>query len=216
MKEAAGNEAMGNEATVFIADDDPAVRDSLATLLETAGYKVRSFASGRDFLAAFRSSDRGCLIVDVRMPEVGGLEVQAMLREQKIALPVIIITGHGDVPLAVRAMKGGAIDFVEKPFSEDAICSAVERAFEIVRREEKAGIEAADALARISRLSEREREVLRRLVAGKPNKMIAHELAISPRTVEIHRARVMEKTGAHSLSELVLLALAAGVAPGSN
>lgn len=204
------------EATVFIADDDAAVRDSLRVLLEVAGYKVRSFASGKDFLAAVESSDKGCLIVDVRMPEIGGIEVQERLRVERIALPVIVITGHGDVPLAVRAMKAGAIDFVEKPFSEDAIRAAVERAFEISRREQEAGVEAADAMARISRLSERERDVLRLLVAGKSNKVIAHELAISPRTVEIHRARVMEKTRVRSLSELVLVALAAGIVPGSD
>lgn len=200
--------------TVFIADDDEAVRDSLQILLETAGYRVRPFVSGGAFLAALMPQDEGCLIIDVRMPGIGGLEVQERLQAERITLPVIVITGHGDVPLAVRAMKAGAVDFVEKPFTEDAILAAVERALAIGRQRRKAGVEAAAAKARLSHLSEREREVLHLLVAGKPNKVIAYELAISPRTVEIHRARVMEKTRVSSLSELVLLASAAGIAPG--
>jgi two-component system response regulator FixJ len=147
---------------------------------------------------------------------IGGLEVQERLRVDGIALPVIVITGHGDVPLAVRAMKAGAVDFVEKPFVEEAILAAVERALKIGRRDHKVGIAAADAEARLSPLSEREHEVLRLLVAGKQNKVIAYELGISPRTVEIHRARVMEKTRARSLSELVRLAIAGGISPGSS
>jgi len=199
---------------VFIVDDDEAVRDSLQTLLEAAGHRVRSFASGSEFLAAMPSSEDGCLIIDVRMPGIGGLDVQERLRVDGIALPVIVITGHGDVPLAVRAMKAGAVDFVEKPFAEEAILAAVERALEIARRTHKVGIDAADAEARLSPLSEREHEVLRLVVAGKQNKVIAYELGISPRTVEIHRARVMEKTRARSLSELVRLAIAGGISPG--
>jgi two-component system response regulator FixJ len=203
------------QPTVFITDDDEAVRDSLQLLLEAAGYRVRSFASGGDFLAAVPSSDAGCLIIDVRMPDVGGLDVQQRLRVEGNALPVIVITGHGDVPLAVRAMKAGAVDFVEKPFTQQAILAAVERALEIGRRQHQAGIEAADAAPRLSRLTGREQQVLRLLVAGKPNKVIAYELGISARTVEIHRARVMEKTRVRSLSELVLLAIAGGIAPNS-
>jgi len=199
---------------VFIVDDDEAVRDSLQTLLEAAGHRVRSFASGSEFLAAMPSSEDGCLIIDVRMPGIGGLDVQERLRVDGIALPVIVLTGHGDVPLAVRAMKAGAVDFVEKPFAEEAILAAVERALEIARRTHKVGIDAADAEARLSPLSEREHEVLRLVVAGKQNKVIAYELGISPRTVEIHRARVMEKTRARSLSELVRLAIAGGISPG--
>ena len=198
--------------TVLIADDDEAVRDSLQILLEASGYRVRSFASGSEFLSAARPEGEACLVIDVRMPGLGGLEVQERLQAEGAALPVVVITGHGEVPLAVRAMKAGAVDFVEKPFSESVILGAVERALEIGRRQE-GGVAAAEAKARIGRLSGREREVLDRLVAGKPNKVIAHELSISPRTVEIHRARVMEKTGAKSLSELVVLALAAGISP---
>lgn len=200
--------------TVLIADDDEAVRDSLQVLLEAAGYRVRTFASGSEFLSAARPKGDACLVIDVRMPGLGGLEVQERLQAEGAALPVVVITGHGDVPLAVRAMKAGAADFVEKPFTEAAILGAVERAFEIGRRQPSGGTTAdADAKARIGRLSGREREVLDRLVAGKPNKVIAYELSISPRTVEIHRARVMEKTGAKSLSELVVMALAAGISP---
>ena len=198
--------------TVLIADDDEAVRDSLQILLEAAGYRVRSFASGSEFLSAARPEGEACLIIDVRMPGLGGLEVQERLQAEGAALPVVVITGHGEVPLAVRAMKAGAADFVEKPFSESVILEAVERALEMARRQE-GGIAATEAKARVARLSGREREVLDRLVAGKPNKVIAYELSISPRTVEIHRARVMEKTGAKSLSELVVLALAAGISP---
>jgi two-component system, LuxR family, response regulator FixJ len=201
---------------VFIVDDDEAVRESLQLLLESAGHRVRSFASGGEFLTAMPSSEDGCLIIDVRMPGISGLDVQERLRVDRITLPVIVITGHGDVPLAVRAMKAGAVDFVEKPFTEEAILAAVERALEIARRKHEVGIDAADAEARLSPLSEREHEVLRLLIAGKQNKVIAYELGISPRTVEIHRARVMEKTQVRSLSELVRLAMAGGVSPGSS
>lgn len=204
------------QPTLFIVDDDEAVRESLQLLLESAGHRVRSFASGGEFLTTMPSSGDGCLIIDVRMPGIGGLDVQERLRVDGIALPVIVITGHGDVPLAVRAMKAGAVDFVEKPFTEQMILAAVGRALEIGQRKHKVGIEAADAEARLSPLSAREREVLHLLVAGKQNKVIAYELGISPRTVEIHRARVMEKTRARSLSELVRLAIAGGISPNAS
>jgi two-component system response regulator FixJ len=204
------------QRTVLVADDDEAVRDSLKILLEAAGYRVRTFASGSEFLASARPMGEACLVIDVRMPGLGGLEVQERLQAEGAVLPVVVITGHGDVPLAVRAMKAGAVDFVEKPFTETVILEAVERAFEIGRRRPGTGMAAAEAEARIAELTGREREVLDRLVAGKPNKVIAYELSISPRTVEIHRARVMEKTRAKSLSELVVMALAAGILPGPH
>ncbi len=150
------------------------------------------------------------------MPGIDGLELQERLRAAGIGLPVIVVTGHGDVPLAVRAMKAGAVDFVEKPFSERTILAAVDRALEFARQRRHVDIEAAAAQARLAPLTAREREVFGLLAVGRPNKVIAHELAISPRTVEIHRARIMEKTRARSLSELVRLAIAAGVSPVSG
>lgn len=202
------------QQNVFVADDDEAVRDSLRLLLETAGYRVETFPSGQALLSALRPDEDACLVVDVKMPELGGLEVQERLRASGFSLPVVIITGHGDVPLAVQAMKSGVMDFVEKPFTEEVILTAIARAFEIERQQRASDVAAVEARSRLSELSERERQVLSCLVAGKPNKVIAHELVISPRTVEIHRARVMEKTRARSLSELVRLALTAGVSPG--
>ena len=203
------------QPTIFIADDDAAVRDSLGLLLESAGYRVRCFASGSDFLAAAPSSEEGCLIIDVRMPGIGGLEIQDRLRAEGTALPVIVITGYGDVPLAVRAMRAGAVDFVEKPFTEEEILAAVDRALELGRQKQRAGAEAAEAEARLSLLSAREHQVMHLLISGKQNKLIAYELGISPRTVEIHRARIMQKTRARSLSELVRWAIASGIASGA-
>ena len=202
------------QQNVLVADDDEAVCDSLRLLLEAAGYRVETFSSGKALLSALRPEEEACLVIDVKMPELGGIEVQERLRAAGFSLPVVIITWHGDVPLAVQAMKAGAVDFVEKPFTEEVILAAVKRALEIERQQRESEAAAAEARSRLSELSERERQVLSLLVAGKPNKVIAHELVISPRTVEIHRARVMEKTHARSLSELVKLALAAGISPG--
>jgi two-component system response regulator FixJ len=197
--------------TVFVADDDAAVRESLRELLEAAGHDVRCFASGGDFLRTAPGADDGCLIVDVRMPGIDGLELQDRLRASGAPLPVIVVTGHADVPLAVRAMKGGAVDFVEKPFTAATILTAVGRALETARQRHRTDDSVMAAQARLVHLTPREREVFGLLAAGKPNKVIAHELAISPRTVEIHRARIMEKTHARSIAELVRLAVAAGV-----
>jgi two-component system, LuxR family, response regulator FixJ len=202
---------MAFDPPVYIIDDDEAVRDSLSIQLEAAGFKITAFASGLDFLAKVSSLAPGCLISDVRMPEIDGLELQNRLAAMKLNFPVIIMTGHGDVSLAVRAMRAGAVDFVEKPFSEETILESIRLAqsrFEQMSRSEAAG---ETARARLALLTSREREVFDGLVAGRQNKIIAHDLAISPRTVEIHRARVVEKMQAHSLSELVRLALAAGV-----
>jgi len=198
---------------VYIVDDDEAVRDSLSVLLESRGYRVRNFGLARDFFAAAPALPMGCLIVDIRMPEMDGLELQRQLNDHSLRFPMIVITGHGDVPLAVRAMKGGALDFIEKPFTSQAILQSVEAALsriDAADERDPAGIAAA---AKLDLLSPREREVLEGLLAGLPNKSIAYDLTISPRTVEIHRARVMDKMGARSLSELVRLALAAGLQP---
>jgi two-component system response regulator FixJ len=202
-----------DERLVYVVDDDEAVRESLAALLEAKSYTVRSFALARDFLAAAPTLRPGCLVADIRMPEMDGLELQRQLAARSFNFPLIVITGHGDVPLAVRAMKEGAIDFIEKPFAADAILAGVEAALARLATTGEDDPMAATAAARLAALSPREREVLQGLLAGLPNKSIAYDLAISPRTVEIHRARVMDKMGAKSLSELIRLSLAAGLQP---
>ena len=206
---------MTADPVVIIVDDDEAVRDSLSFLLDVAGYRTRAFASGTALLEALlpplAAADAGCLLLDVRMPEIDGVTTLERLRAAGFQLPAIIMTGHADVPLAVRAMKAGARDFIEKPFSDGAILAAVAQALEA-----EANTPGHAALARVATLTPREREVLAGLVAGLPNKSIAYDLGISPRTVEIHRAHVMEKLEARSLSELVRLALAAGIEPGAR
>jgi len=204
---------MAGDRHVYIVDDDDAVRDSLSVLLEACGHRVRGFATAREFLDAAPSLPLGCLIVDIRMPEMDGLELQRHLNEQSLSFPMIVITGHGDVPIAVRAMKAGALDFIEKPFSTPTILASVETALSRIEAEDQHDPAALAAQAKLDLLSPREREVLEGLLAGLPNKTIAYDLAISPRTVEIHRARVMDKMGARSLSELIRLALAAGLQP---
>ena len=209
------------EPTVFVVDDDEAVRDSLTVMLEAEGLAVEAFPSGRALLEALTPGRAGCVVADVRMPDMDGLELlDRLMARDGGRLRVIIMTGHGDVPMAVRAMKAGAVDFIEKPFAPEVIVGVVRRALE-ARRPAPAGAaavaaaaaEADEAAARLASLTAREAEVLEQLVIGRPNKVIAHELGISARTVEIHRARVMEKTGARSLSHLVRIALAAGVDP---
>jgi two-component system response regulator FixJ len=206
---------MHRDATVFVVDDDEAARDSLAVLLESADYKVESFSSGRSFLERVPSLPVGCALVDIRMPELGGLELQDALKERAIEIPIVFVTGHADVPVAVRAMRAGAIDFVEKPFTAEVILAAVERALEHAAFLRQKTATTASARSRLEHLTEREREVFEQLVEGHPNKVIATKLAISPRTVEIHRARVMEKTGARSLSDLVRMQMAVNH-PGSK
>lgn len=205
---------MRQAATIFIVDDDDAIRDSLQLLLEAAGFRhIRAYDSSRRFLEAATPQPGDCLLLDIRMPDMDGLELQAELNRRGTRLAVIIMTGHADVPIAVRAMKAGAADFIEKPFSEALLLDAVRRALahsvELSRQTEEAG----ETLRRLSTLTARERDVLEGMVAGRPNKVIAYDLGISPRTVEIHRARVMDKMQARSLSGLVRMALAAGVAP---
>jgi two-component system response regulator FixJ len=203
------------DLTVFIVDDDEAVRDSLEALLEASDYVTAGFPSGPAFLDICETENKGCVLLDVRMPKMDGLEVQERLLKIRPDLPVVIITGHGDVPMAVKAMKAGAVDFVEKPFTEDEILESVDRALKIAERAEHATAMADTAREKVQRLTPRECDVLEQLVIGRPNKVIAYELGISPRTIEIHRARIMEKMDARSLSHLVRLALAAGVEPDS-
>ncbi|MEI9931375.1 MAG: response regulator FixJ [Rhizomicrobium sp.] len=202
---------MSTDPAVFVVDDDDAVRESLEFSLKLAGHHVESFSSAATFLASGASSRPGCLITDIRMPEMDGIELQEELKKRGSVLPVIVITGHGDVPLAVRAMKAGAGDFLEKPFARDALLAAVERALEKHMRTIDAGAESAGIRKRIALLTPREREVFDRVVAGKQSKVIAHELGSSPRTVEIQRARMMKKLEATSLQDLVRMAITAGV-----
>ncbi|NIJ41498.1 two-component system response regulator FixJ [Parvibaculum indicum] len=202
---------MSAESTVFIVDDDEAVRESLQALVETEGYAVQAFDSARGFLDGFASPDIGCLVVDVRMPDMGGLELQAELVARGNGLPVIVVTGHGDVPLAVQAMKAGAVDFIEKPYNDQQLLDTIARALDMARNRQSQSSFAQEARERVASLTPREAQVLEHLVAGRANKVIAYELGISPRTIEIHRAHVMEKMQARSLSDLVRMALEAGV-----
>lgn len=202
---------MAANQTVYVVDDDEAVRVSLAALFEARGYNVRGFASAPSFLSAAAGLAPGCLVADLRMPEMDGLELQEQLKGRGLRFPLIVITGHGDVPLAVRAMKAGAVDFIEKPFVSETILSSVAAALAGFARTRDQEALAAAAAARLALLTPRERDVLQGLLAGLPNKSIAYEMAISPRTVEIYRARVMNKMHARSLSELLRASLAAGV-----
>ena len=199
------------ETCVYIVDDDEAVRDSLSLLLESKGYGVNSFGSALDFLVAAHALPIGCLIVDIRMPEIDGLELQERLKAGGLDFPMIVITGHADVPLAVRAMKAGAIDFIQKPFTSETILDGLAEALSRLASPNERDPAAAAAAEKLARLSRREREVLAGLLGGLPNKSIAYDLEISPRTVEIYRARVMSKMEARSLSELIRIALAAGM-----
>jgi two-component system, LuxR family, response regulator FixJ len=197
------------DAVVYVVDDDDAVRDSLTLLLESAGFGVEPFESAHDALSRCHERKPACVLTDVRMPGMDGLQFQEKLAEDRIDVPVIVMTGHGDVPLAVRAMKAGAADFIEKPFADDVILDSLRSAIDNRRQ----AIDP-ELIAHLESLTSREREVLGLLVAGHPNKVIAYRLDISPRTVEIHRARVMEKMHARSLPELVRMAIQAGVEMG--
>jgi two-component system response regulator TtrR len=189
--------------TIFVVDDDEAMRDSMTWLLEGEGYRVSSFASAAEFLDARRDDMRGCLILDVRMPEMSGLELHERLDALGSRLPIIFITGHGDVPMAVAALQRGACDFIEKPFHNADLLSRIDRALEL-DNEIAARRQRNDAIAhRLKQLTQREREVMQLVVTGKLNKQIADELEISMKTVEAHRARVMEKMGVRTLADLV-------------
>jgi two-component system response regulator FixJ len=201
--------------SVYIVDDDEAVCDSLQVLLDAVGYETETFSCGPDFLDACDAGFKGCVLLDVRMPKMSGLEVQERLQAIRPDLPVIIITGHGDIAMAVGAMKAGALDFVEKPFHEETLLESIDAALKQAAQSDRQHAMSADAQRSVERLTPRERDVLEQLVIGRPNKLIAFELGCSPRTVEIHRARIMEKTGARSLSHLVRLSLAAGIDPDS-
>jgi two-component system, LuxR family, response regulator FixJ len=198
-------------ATVHIVDDDDALRESLAFLLGTARINVATHASASAFMEAIPGAKLSCVITDVRMPGMSGIDLLKRLREMKIEVPVIVITGHGDVPLAVEAMKVGAIDFLEKPFDDEVLLASVKTAIERQGGEIKRNAERAEIVSRLAALSNRERDVLGGLVAGRANKQIAFDLGISPRTVEIYRANLMNKMQAGSLSDLVRMALIVGI-----
>jgi two-component system response regulator FixJ len=199
---------MTPEPVVHVIDDDAAVRDSIAFLLESAGLVARTYPSAIAYLEAADLAP-GCIVTDVRMPEMSGIELVRRLKAAGRRDPVIVITGHADVPLAIEAMKAGVADFIEKPFDDEVLLGAIRKAMRDGGAPEQVDAERAEAARRLATLSLREREVLDGLVAGRANKVIAFDLGISPRTVEVYRANVMTKMGAGSLSELVRLALAA-------
>lgn len=204
---------MSSSQIVHVIDDDVAVRQSMAFLLSTAGYAVRVHESAVAFLEVLSGAEDGCIVTDIRMPGMDGLELQGRLKSMNVGLPVIVITGHGDIALAVQAMKAGAIDFIEKPFDDDVLLAAIRSA--LARNQHQVEREAlrVEIGHRLESLSDRERDVLEGLVAGKPNKIIAYDLGISARTVEVYRANVMTKMRADSLSELVRMAILSGKAP---
>ena len=205
--------AMETEHAVHIVDDDPAVRRSLERLLYSAGYAHVAYQSAREFLEVASAIPAGCVLLDIKMPDIDGLEVLARLNRLRIALPVIVITGHGDIPTAVRAMKEGAADFIEKPFDDERLLAAIESVFGVSGLAPRAReIEIAEAAKRIATLSPRERQVLDALVAGQQSKVIAYHLGLSVRTVEVHRARMMERLGIRHFAEAVRLSVLAGLA----
>jgi two-component system, LuxR family, response regulator FixJ len=194
-------------STVFIVDDDEGVRNSLRFLLKSVGLTTRALSSAAEFLDTYKPSQPGCLVLDVRMPGMSGLELQQQLNLRGATLPVIFITGHGDVPMAVEAMQHGAFDFVQKPFRDQDLIDRIQSALERDARSRTALAQHAKIRQRLESLTPREREVLTLMTQGKPNKVMAADLGVSQRTVEIHRARVMEKSGAASLAQLVRMVM---------
>jgi RNA polymerase sigma factor (sigma-70 family) len=200
---------METDPTVFVVDDDPAMRQSLRWLIESVNVAVETYATAQDFLAAYDPNRPGCLVLDVRMPGMGGLDLQAELARREIEVPVIIITGYAEVPTAVRALKSGALDFIEKPFSDQLLLDRIQQAIASDRQARVRRHERAALAARVAQLTPREREVMQLVVAGSSNREIAAELGLSVKTVEVHRARVMEKMKVDSLADLVRIVLSA-------
>ena len=196
---------------VYVIDDDEAVRDSLLFLLDSAGFEVTLFETAQQFLDALPALSFGCVVSDVRMPGIDGIELLKRLKAAHSAFPIVVMTGHGDVPLAVEAMKLGAVDFLEKPFEDDRLIAMIETAIRQAEPAAKSEAVTQDVAARAASLSPRERQVMDGLIAGMSNKLIAREYDISPRTIEVYRANVMTKMQANSLSELVRLAMRAGL-----
>jgi two-component system response regulator FixJ len=202
---------MTDRKLIHIVDDEDAIRRSASFMLKTSGYAVETWSSGAAFLKDVRHAEHGCVLLDVRMPEIDGLEVQKILVERGVTMPVIILTGHGDVSIAVRAMKMGAVEFIEKPFEKVVLVGAIEAAFERIAAADGVSARAADAQMILGALTSRERDVLEGLAQGLPNKTIAYDLGISPRTVEVHRANLMTKLDVRSLSDALRIAFAAGM-----
>ncbi len=199
---------MTEEPTVFVVDDDPALRDSLRFLLESSGQRVECFDSAEAFLNGPDLRRPGCIVLDVRMPGMSGIELLEMLSQRRLRPPVVIITGHGDIPMAVRALKAGAFDFIEKPFSDDFLISRIRLALRKDQDERAGALLATEIEERYATLTPRERQVFARVVSGLPNKVIASEFGLAQKTVEVHRAHVMEKMRAESFADLVKMAIA--------
>ena len=202
---------MSERRLVHIVDDEDSIRRSASFMLRTSGFDTRTYPSGVEFLKEAKHANPGCVLLDVRMPEMDGMEVQRELNERGITLPVIVLTGHGDISIAVQAMKAGAIDFLEKPFEKGQLMVALDAGFARLERREEAATTTHDAEVRIAALTAREQEVLQGLARGHPNKTIAYDFGISPRTVEVHRANLMTKLEVRSLSEALRIAFAAGL-----
>ena len=200
---------MDEDGTVFLIDDDPGVRDSLTLLLSLKGIRTQPFATAESFLETYRPEWAGCVLTDLRMPGMTGLELQSMLRERRLDVPVVVLTAHGDVATARAALKNGACDFLEKPIDDATLIEVLHNALRVDRERRAAVTARSSADRRMERLTEREREILTLLAAGHQNRQIAAQLGISPRTVEVHKARIMEKLGCRSLADLIRLNLAA-------
>jgi RNA polymerase sigma factor (sigma-70 family) len=202
---------MNNQSTVFVVDDDQAMRNSLKWLIESVAMQVETFHSANAFIESYYPGRSGCLLLDVRMPGMSGLELQEYLAANRIAIPVIIITGHADVPMAVRAMKAGAVDFIEKPFNDELLLESIRQALQLDERQRDLQAQRAEIATRLARLTPREHEVMVMVTNGRANKEIASSLGVSAKTVEAHRARAMEKMEAGSLAELVRMAIHANL-----
>ena len=201
------NTELNRKSTVYIVDDDQAIRHAMELLMRSVGLDYEIFHSGDDFLSGHTNDRAGCLVLDIRMPGLGGLELQEKLNEMGSTLPIIFITGHGDVPMAVEAMQKGAVDFIQKPFRDQELLDQITEALKTDQERRSARDQQTEVSNRLEKLTKREREVMDLVVTGKPNKVIAYELGVSQRTVEIHRARVMEKMEARSLADLVRMHL---------
>lgn len=202
---------MASSKLVHIVEDDESMRRSTSFALKTSGYAVETWVSGSAFLKDVRHVEHGCILLDIRMPGIDGLEVQKVLAERGVTMPIVIMTGHGDIAIAVRTMKAGAVDFLEKPFEKSALVAAIEAAFDQIAKADEVVARAAEAQVILGILTPREREVLEGLAQGFPNKTIAYDLGISPRTVEVHRANVMTKLQVNYLSDALRIAFAAGM-----